>query len=159
VWKSILGDAVLVLLLGGIAVAVLWGTAGIPPSRWEPLGAASLPRALAWGLLILAGIVAAGVIAKAFLPGYSAAQAIDAPIPVHRYAATAAFLLVTVAAIWAMSVGWLGYRPAALGLIVVSVLVLSGFSQRVILPSLVLAAVLSFGVHFVLTTFLAIRLP
>jgi len=166
--STLAADLALIGLVAAVSALALHATAGMPPSRWEPIGPAWLPRALAAGLLILAALLAAGrgmgwILARrrarAKRPAAPAAPTTERVSHRRRPGRALALLAVIAAVVAAMNSGLAGYRPAAFLAVLAGCLVLAGGDRRVLLPASVLAAVLSFGVHAMLTRVLVTNLP
>ncbi|MDZ5699680.1 tripartite tricarboxylate transporter TctB family protein [Chelativorans sp. M5D2P16] len=56
--REMTADLVLAGLVAIVAVVLLYGAASLPPPRFDPLGSAALPRALAVLMLIFSAIIA-----------------------------------------------------------------------------------------------------
>lgn len=120
-------------LLFGLAVLVLaalvwWGTASLPPPRYEPLGSAALPR----GLAIVMAALALVVIARAVLrrPAVTERVAVaDAGFRRRPGRAAGAFALL-VAYVLVLDLGLAGFIPASCVAFILIGGVLIGFEWR-----------------------------
>lgn len=148
-----------------IAAIALWGVAGLPQPRWEPLGPASLPRAIAVSLIVLSAFAVvwsfirsrAGDAEKTKAEG-DITQPDQGGVQKQFVIQTIAFISICLLGVSAMSLGWLGYRPIAFAISIGGVFVLNGFRLPLLIPLLILALSMSFGVHFVMTQLLSVPL-
>jgi len=152
---SIWRDLALVMVLTVLSAVVFVATADLPVPRWEPIGPAALPRAIAVLLLLLSSLLLVrrllglgGAVAEREALGY-----------VPRYGRAAALVAVMAAGAAAMNLGWLSYRPMAFLAVVLGGLIVCGFDRRHLLSLALMGLVLALGIHFLLTSVLITRLP
>ncbi len=115
--------AVTVLALAGI---VWWGTASLPPPRYEPLGSAALPRALALAMALLGLVLLGRAWAGRRL---QAAPASDLGFRPRPWLA-AGVLAVLVLYVASMDLRLLGFVPASILALVLIGAMLTGFDRR-----------------------------
>ncbi|MEZ5864206.1 MAG: tripartite tricarboxylate transporter TctB family protein [Geminicoccaceae bacterium] len=115
--------AVTVLALAGI---VWWGTAALPPPRYEPLGSAALPRTLAVIMALLGIMLLGRVWAGGRRPAASAARPGFRPRPWLAVGV----LAVLVAYVALMDLRLLGFVPASILALVLLGAMLTGFDRR-----------------------------
>ncbi|MEM7695424.1 MAG: tripartite tricarboxylate transporter TctB family protein [Pseudomonadota bacterium] len=144
------------LAFAGIVIAaagVVWfGTADLPPPRYEPVGSAALPRGIATIMAILSVFVAVRAVrAKASGPG--ARQSLAGPV---RVLALAVLLVAFVAV---MDARLVGFRPAAAIFLVGTCLTLGGFSWRRLGAYTGFSLILAIGLHAIFTRLFYIDLP
>lgn len=145
------GDLVFALAVI-LAAAVVWfGTADLPPPRYEPVGSAALPRAIASLMSLLSIFVAV----RAVRAG-GQARGGEQTGGLLRIAALAGLLVIFVAVMDARIVG---FRPAAAAFLFVSCAILGGLSLSRLAGYTVFSAILSLGLHAVFTRLFYIDLP
>ncbi|MEZ5861575.1 MAG: tripartite tricarboxylate transporter TctB family protein [Geminicoccaceae bacterium] len=144
--------AVAVLALAGI---VWWGTASLPPPRYEPLGSAALPRTLAVVMALL-GLVLLG---RAWAGRRQAAPAAVGLGFRPRPWLAVGVLAVLVLYVAAMDLRLLGFVPASILALVLIGAMLTGFDRRR-LPWLAgFVVILVIGVQLLFTRVFYIDLP
>ncbi|GAB5375545.1 MAG: hypothetical protein AcusKO_20070 [Acuticoccus sp.] len=150
------GEWAFALLVVAAAGLVWFGTADLPPPRYEPVGSAALPRALAALMALLAIIVAvrARPVPRAVAAGPGTGEA--AWVGPLRVAALGALLVLFVALMEARIVG---FRPAAVVFLFIAAAVLGGIAPRRLAGYAVFAVVLSLGLHAIFTRLFYIDLP
>lgn len=155
-------DLCLAAFVCGVAGIALWGTAGLPQPRWEPLGPASLPRTIAYGLLALSVVlVIRSVIGRGSQREVDQLiEASDGPVPdgTAYVGRTIVFMSLCVLGVLGMSLGWSTYRPIAFIVAVAGSFILNGYKLPPIVPTLVLGLVMSVGVHSFMTQLLGVPL-
>ena len=136
-----------------LAAAVVWfGTADLPPPRYEPVGSAALPRAIA----ALMALLALPVAVRAVRGTAASKRSGEGPAGPVRVAALAALLVAFVAV---MDARILGFRPAAAVFLIGACVVLGGVSLRKLGAYAAFALILSVGLHAVFTRLFYIELP
>lgn len=147
--------ALAMLVFAGV---VWWGTADLPPPRYEPIGSAALPRALAAIMAVLSLIVLARALARQRAPGADRTAAVSAPFSPRPLLAIAAFL-VLVLYVLAMDQRFLGFIPASIIAFTIIGGLLAGFTVKR-LPWLVGFVVVMVGlIWLIFTRFFYIDLP
>lgn len=150
-------DIVLALLVVGFATAIYWQTLSLPPPRYEPLGPAALPQALAVMLVVFALIIMARGL-RGLRAG--AGRVPEEPAEFQPRAGRAAVAYgVTAAFVATMDLRVAGFVGASLVFVVVLVLVLSRPSWRELPWIMGFAIVLSLGSYLVFTQWFYIDLP
>lgn len=145
------GDLAFALVVVAAAALVWFGTADLPPPRYEPVGSAALPRAIA----AIMALLAVSVAVRAVRGGAEPARGSDLRGPL-RVAALAALLVAFVAVMDARIVG---FRPAAALFLIGTCCVLGGVSLRKLGAYSAFALILSLGLHAVFTRLFYIDLP
>lgn len=136
-----------------MAAALIWyGTADLPPPRYEPVGSAALPRAIASIMALLAILVAV----RAVRSGAPAPSSKHHTHDVLRATALAALLVALVAV---MDARLVGFRPAAAVFLFGACVLLGGLSARKLGGYIAFAVILSVGLHAVFTRLFYIDLP
>ncbi|MCQ0972091.1 tripartite tricarboxylate transporter TctB family protein [Paracoccus sp. TK19116] len=127
-----------------------------PATSWQPYGSAFYPRLL----LGVVGLLAVLLLIRSFLP--------SAPVQTAMIPALVAFVrtnprvpaLFLVFAAYVAMMPVTGYLLATMGFLILSFLLLSGFSsRRIALVSLILVIAVPLIVFFVFENILSIRLP
>lgn len=144
--------AVAVLALAGI---VWWGTSALPPPRYEPLGSAALPRALAV-IMALLGLVLLGRVWSA--GPRRAAPAVEPGFRPRPWLAIGV-LAVLVAYVVLMDLRLLGFVPASILALVLIGAMLTGFDRRRLPWLLGFVVLLVVAVQLVFTRVFYIDLP
>lgn len=139
-----------------VGVAVLLASLSLPPPRFDPLGSAFVPRAIAASVVVLALCVLAG----AFLRLRRAAPA-TAEAPIHRRRPDLALFTfgAAVAYVAALSSRLVDYGLATAIFILVVALSLTGLSRRAVVVAGLIALVLGFGGDALFTRVFYIDLP
>lgn len=153
--RQIAGDFALCAFVGLCAGILLYGSASLPAPRFEPLGSAALPRALAVILLVLSAIIAVRAVLR--LKGTAAAdeeptaESAKSGFAPHRAALLFAALVVYVAA---LDVFRVPFVPATTAMMTASGLILHRADWRTGLLFAALGLGLSLALSFVFTHFL-----
>ena len=152
------GEWAFALLVVAMAGLVWFGTADLPPPRYEPVGSAALPRALATLMALLAVILAvrARPAPRAVARGADTGTGEAAWAGPLRVAALGALLVLFVALMEARHVG---FRPAAVVFLFIAAAILGGIAPRRLAGYAVFAVVLSLGLHAIFTRLFYIDLP
>jgi len=145
------GDYAFAVLVIAFAGLVWFGTADLPPPRYEPVGSAALPRAIAALMAVLAIIVAVRARGRPGAAGEAASHA--GPL---RVAILAALL---VGFVMVMEARHVGFRPAATVFLFVAAATLGGLAPRRLAGYAVFALALSLTLHAVFTRLFYIDLP
>lgn len=144
--------AAFALLAAGL---LFYGSIGLPPPRFEPMGSAAVPRILA-GLIALFAIV---ILAKAWFggPEGDATPSVVAP-PLRSVGAFAAL----VGYVAALDVGQAPFVPTTIVFVVAMGLILAARSSRTLWRTVIgfalLGLVLALGIDAVFTRFLYVDL-
>ena len=138
------------LMLIVIAALALFGTIGIPPGRFEPMGSAPVPRITA-GLILVLSVV---VIVRAFVDLRPVQT-----LTVHRYLDAAVMILLTVAFVAAMHFRLATFAILTTLYLVATIGFLTRFNWRALPVIVVLALVVGFGCQYVFTRIFVIDLP
>lgn len=146
------GDYLFALVVIAAAGLVWFGTADLPPPRYEPVGSAALPRGIATIMALLAIVVAVRARGVAAPPS-EAGGGLAGPL---RVAALGTLMVVFVLVMEARHVG---FRPAAAVFLFLTAAVLGGIAPRRLAGYAVFAVVLSLGLHAVFTRLFYIDLP
>ncbi|MEO1102607.1 MAG: tripartite tricarboxylate transporter TctB family protein [Pseudomonadota bacterium] len=147
-----LGDLIFAAAMIAVAVVVWVGTADLPPPRYEPLGSAAIPRAVA---LLMAGLSLIIAVRAVFAPAPAAGEPAGGKA-VARVVALSAALLLYVALMDARVVG---FRAASIPFLTATGVILAGVSLRNLLFSAAFAVFLTLTVHTTFTRFFYIDLP
>jgi len=147
--------ALAMLVFAGI---VWWGTADLPPPRYEPIGSAALPRALALVMAVLSLVVLVRAYARQQARGESRPTAASAAFRPRPLLAIAVFV-VLVLYVLVMDQRLLGFIPASIIAFTVIGGLLAGFTVKR-LPWLTgFVVVLVTAIWLVFTRFFYIDLP
>ena len=151
-WKGSKAEWLFVLLVAILAGIAWFGTSGLPIPRWEPIGPAALPRALAVLLLcLLVGMVAEIMLKEAAPPKRDEYQT--------RPGYAAAVVMITIAGVALMASRVVGFRAAAFLIFAGCGLVLSGFSRSRRLSVLLTGIALALGLHALFVYVFVTNLP
>lgn len=138
------------------AAALVWiGTADLPPPRYEPIGSAALPRAIALIMALLALVVAT----KALRGGRGGRGTGAERAPATAIARAVVLAAVVFLFVAVMDARLVGFRPAAIVFLTATCVILGGFGWRRLAAFAVFSAVLTIGLHAVFTRFFYIDLP
>lgn len=145
-------DLAFALAVIATAGLVWFGTADLPPPRYEPIGSAALPRAIAALMALLAVLVAVRAVRTPAAPqgssvGWGATL---------RALLLAALLLAFVSV---MDARLVGFRPAAAAFLFCAGLTLGGIGVRRVAAFALFAVGLSLGIHALFTRLFYIDLP
>lgn len=150
-------DVVLALAVLAFAGTVWWGTADLPPPRYEPIGSAALPRALA-AIMAVLGLV---VLGRALRRPKQDAAPSDGAEPAFRPRPLLAIAVFAVLVLYVlvMDRGLLGFIPASIAAFLLIGGMLTGFAVRRLpwLTGFVIAIVVV--IDLVFTRFFYIDLP
>ncbi len=146
------GEYAFALLVIAAAGLVWFGTADLPPPRYEPVGSAALPRGIAALMALLAIIVAVRARSGPRLP-VEAGGSLAGPLRVALLGA------LMVAFVMVMEARHVGFRPAAMVFLFLTAVVLGGLAPRRMAGYAVFAVALSLGLHAVFTRLFYIDLP
>lgn len=156
--RAPLADICFALAMLAFAGVVWWGTADLPPPRYEPIGSAALPRALALIMALLSLIVLFRAFARQRAQGDDRTAAASAAFRPRPLLAIAVFG-VLVLYVLAMDQRLLGFIPASIIAFTVIGGLLTGFAPKR-LPWLLGFVVVMVGVIWlVFTRFFYIDLP
>lgn len=150
-WEFVTGVAAI-----AIAAAFLYNSRKLGPGIFEPIGPAPVPRAVAWAVIVMAGLMA--VRAGQRLRFDLAPPAPD-PGYVPRPWAAALVLAGVAAYVSAMGLGLLGYAPATIVFLALSIWFLADFRIRALPIAVVVAVTLGFGLRYLFTKVLVTDLP
>lgn len=145
------GDFVFAFLVIAAAALVWFGTADLPPPRYEPVGSAALPRGLAALMAVLALVVAVRATRERVAPAERGS--IAGPLRVIVLGA------LMIAFVWVMEARIVGFRPAAMVFLFAVAAALGGFGPRRLLGYAVFAVVLPLVLHAIFTHLFYIDLP
>lgn len=145
------GDYLFALVVVAFAGLVWFGTADLPPPRYEPIGSAALPRTLAALMALMAVVVA--VRARPVPAASGGAGDLAGAL---RVAALAGLLVVFVVLMEGRHVG---FRPAAAVFLFLAATLLGGVAPKRLAGYAVFAVVLSLGLHAIFTRLFYIDLP
>jgi putative tricarboxylic transport membrane protein len=142
--------------LVALAGLVMLGARDIPPPIYDPLGSAAMPVIVA-GLIAILAVVDAGQ--RILAARHARAEnAREEQLP-ERLRLAAAFSVLAVAYVAAMSTGMLGFEGATALFAVGSMLLLARFRRSAILPAIVIAAMIAFGGYWFFTQLFFVALP
>ena len=147
--------AVAMLAFAGI---VWWGTADLPPPRYEPIGSAALPRALALVMAVLSLIVLARAYARRRAMSTAAAKTAGSGFTPRPLLAIGVFV-VLVLYVLAMDQRLLGFIPASIITFTIIGGLLAGFSLKRLPWLLGFVVVMVGAIWLVFTQFFYIDLP
>jgi putative tricarboxylic transport membrane protein len=147
--------ALAMLVFAGI---VWWGTADLPPPRYEPIGSAALPRALAAVMAVLSLIVLARALARQQARGTDRTSMAGSALRPRPLLAIAVFA-VLVLYVLAMDQRLLGFIPASIIALTVIGGLLAGFSLKRLPWLLGFVVVMVMAIWLVFTRFFYIDLP
>jgi putative tricarboxylic transport membrane protein len=147
--------AVAMLVFAGI---VWWGTADLPPPRYEPIGSAALPRALALVMALLSLIVLARAYARQRARSGARTPTAGAGFTPRPLLAIGVFV-VLVLYVLAMDQRLLGFIPASIVAFTVIGGLLTGFSLKRLPWLLGFVVVMVMAIWLVFTRFFYIDLP
>lgn len=144
------------LLLIAIAAAFIREGWDLPPGYFEPVGAGPIPIGVAVAVIGFALIV----IGKAAwqLRTDTVPQEDPPPFELRRIDAAAVFAL-TMLYVAAMGMGWIGYAPATVIYLVVTIWLLAGWWPRVLPPAIIIGLVMGYGLQYLFTRVLVTDLP
>lgn len=147
------GDYAFALLVIAAAGLVWFGTADLPPPRYEPVGSAALPRGIAAVMALLAIVVAVRARGTAAPAPADSGPGLAGPL---RVLALGTLMVVFVLV---METRQVSFRPAAAVFLFLTAAVLGGLAPRRLAGYAAFAVVLSLGLHAVFTRLFYIDLP
>ena len=156
-------DIVFALVIILVSTVIYWQTLGLPPPRYEPLGSAAVPRALAIIMAVLALLVLIRALRSNMRSSNNPADTSSSAGHTATYIRRpwlAAFSFVLVCAyVAAMDQKLLGFIPATIGFLLLIGLLLNRGNWRQ-LPWLAgFACVLTLACHLIFTKVFYIDLP
>jgi len=150
-------DLALVLVIWAFSAAILWSAWHLPPPRYDPLGPARVPMAIAITLILIgAGILISNRLRRE--PAVPAPSDDTRAAPLQPRIAFAA-IAITVAYVGVMTLDILGFRAATLLFVIGLGGVLSRFARRSMIPIAILAIAISFGFSWLFAEVLFVDLP
>ncbi|MCP5152540.1 MAG: tripartite tricarboxylate transporter TctB family protein [Ectothiorhodospiraceae bacterium] len=155
-------DIVLSMVLIAVGLVVIYGTLDLPPGTFEPLGSATIPQAVACGMIGFAAWTIVHALAERRALARRQAGAgdeSDEPAARPRHDLALGLMALTVVYVLVMAMGWLRFSLATLAFLVISIGMLSGFERRVLPALAVLALGLAFGLEYLFTRVFVIDLP
>lgn len=150
-WEAGVGAAAI-----AIAAAFLHDGRTLPPGVFEPIGPGPVPRAVCLAIIALALAMMAPPLWH-LATGRTTAP--DAPPFVPRPAAAALVLAGTAVYVAAMGLGWIGFAPATIVFLTITIWFLAEFRPAVLPVAVGLAVVLGFGLRHLFTRVLVTDLP
>ncbi len=150
-------DVAFALVVIALALVVWWGTAGLPPPRWEPIGSAALPRGLALVMAVLAVPVLVGAVRR-WRKLEPSAPAESLAYRRHPTRAVAVFL-VLAAYVALLDLRLLGFALATIPAFLVVGAILTGFDRRQLPRIAVFVVALVLAVQWLFTRVFYVDLP
>jgi len=138
------------LLMIVISATALFGTMDIPPGKFEPLGSAPVPQAVA-GLII---ILALGLIVRACIDRRPLATA-----AADRYLDATAVVVLTLLFVAAMNYRLATFAVLTSVYLIVTVGFLTRFKRRSLPAVIAVALITGFGCQYVFTRIFVVDLP
>ncbi|MCB2191046.1 MAG: tripartite tricarboxylate transporter TctB family protein [Deltaproteobacteria bacterium] len=164
----LIADTVLacgLLLISGLAY---WGTLELPDPIFDPLGAAFVPKVLAYCLAFASVILLIktfyGAVKFSGAKQNQAAGTSEEAVsgqeqPRQRNWLAFASVLLTIAYIAVMYCQLCGYRTATIIFLIAFGTMLAGLKPKMIAINLVIALILGFGLYWIFTEVLVVNLP
>jgi hypothetical protein len=154
-------DILLAVLLIAVAGVFYWGTLGLKPGTYEPLGSASAPRAICAGLAILAGIILAGAIRRILSRKKEGSpEKVTEPLSYTRRPGLAiVFIAISIGYVGLMAFGLVGFAGATLIYLLLSGSALTRIDIKRIPTLIVIGVVLGFGCYYLFTQVFVVDLP
>ncbi len=158
--RAALGDLALCAAVAVGAATLLIGASTLPPPRFDPLGSAALPRALAVIMLVLGAWILGRALLRLLRPGVDPAPAPEAEAPAapaertHNPAKGLIVFAALVAYIAGLDMGRAPLIPATGIFLAVVGATISGPSLRSLLLYGLFGLALSAGLSWVMTNFL-----
>ncbi len=149
------GDTLLACGLLGFSGLVVREANRLPPPFFDPLGSAAAPRLVA-GLLSLLGLIL--VIRWIMTPLHTMPDPVDGSLRATPVSALA-IVVAPIVYLLLMQFELLGFAPASTLLIIALAAILGRARRPVMIVSVPLAVVASFGLNALLTRFFFIDLP
>ena len=150
-------DVAFAVVVIGLAGVIWWGTAGLPPPRWEPIGSAALPR----GLALVMGVLAVPILVGAVRRWRNLEPSAPTEPPAYRRhpARAVAVFAVLVAYVALLDLRTLGFAYATIPAFVLVGAILTGFDRRQ-LPRIALFVVaLVLAIQWLFTRVFYVDLP
>ncbi|MEM7565985.1 MAG: tripartite tricarboxylate transporter TctB family protein [Pseudomonadota bacterium] len=145
-------DTALAAFALAVAALLAFGSIGLPPPRFEPMGSAAMPRILA-GLIALFAVL---ILAKAWF-GAAPSERSEAPVAAPPIRSVGAFAAL-VAYVAALDFGQAPFVPTTVLFVITMGLVLAARSWRTVLGFALLGLVLAVGIDAIFTRFLYVDL-
>lgn len=139
-----------------IAAAFLNDGRKLPPGVFEPIGPGPVPRAVCLAIVALALAMLASPVWH-LATGRTAVP--EAPPYVPRPAAAGLVLAGTALYVAAMGLGWIGFAPATILFLTLTIWFLAEFRLTSLPIALALGVVLGFGLRYLFTRVLVTDLP
>lgn len=161
-------DTILACVLLMISGLAYWGTLDLPDPIFDPLGAAFVPKVLAYCLAFASGILLIKTIhgavklsgAKPSQEAKTSEKAVSGQEqPRKRNWLAFASVLLTIAYIAVMYCELCGYRTATIIFLIVFGTMLAGLKPKMIAINLVIALILGLGIYWIFTEVLVVNLP
>lgn len=149
-------DIGVALFLIVVSAAVLREAAGLPPGHFEPLGAAPIPRALAWCVIVLSGLVMVQAVLR-MRRGDTGTPQEDAYVP--RPLDAVAVLALTIGYVIVLSNALVNFAIATILFLVIAIPLLYRFRWIAFPLSLGIGVVMGFGLQYLFTRVFVVDLP
>jgi hypothetical protein len=156
--KIFLARAVAALLFLAGSVLIYGLSLSLPAASFEPIGPATFPRAIS----VIMGLLSLGTLYLSFEKPSDAAPPVGAEPGTGRddkVGLTLASLALLIAYVGVMDWGLIGYRIATIAFLFGLGVLLLGLRPLRVAIAAVIALAISFGTHFVFTSFMYIDLP
>lgn len=157
--RAPLVDICFALAMLAFAGIVWWGTADLPPPRYEPIGSAALPRVLAVVMAVLSLIVLVRAHARQQAQGQDRTTTVASAAFRPRPLLAIAVFGVLVLYVLAMDQRLLGFIPASIIAFTVIGGLLTGFTPKRLSWLLGFVVVMVVAIWLVFTRFFYIDLP
>jgi putative tricarboxylic transport membrane protein len=152
--RAALGDLALCAAVAVGAATLLIGASTLPPPRFDPLGSAALPRALAVIMLALGGWIAVRAVLRLLRPGADPVAAPPTAERTHNPLKGVIVFAALVAYIAALDMGRAPLVPATGVFVAVVGAAISGPSLRALLVYGLFGLALAAGLSWVMSNFL-----
>lgn len=142
----------IVIAIGASFMALRAGS--VPASRWEPMSAGTFPQITFWAVVVLCGIAAASDLAKNGLPVTSLQTAWR-----HLVKLKSVMLNMILFCLYLFSMGWAGFIVSTFTYLLVAQWYLAPKRPWVLLTTVAVAALFSFGPYYLFSEIFSIYLP
>ncbi|UKV14354.1 tripartite tricarboxylate transporter TctB family protein [Thalassospiraceae bacterium SW-3-3] len=145
------------IVFGGVSVVLSSMAAGLPTSRWEPLGAGTFPKLVFALLAVLCLIAAVRSIIEIVRAGGLAG--VGAAFTQWLYVRRVAIGLFVLFAVYLGVMPWTGFSLASFVFLLIAQLMIAGVSRRTVMQSIIAALIFSVGLNLLFAEVFNVFLP
>lgn len=145
------------IVFGGVSVVLSSMAAGLPTSRWEPLGAGTFPKLVFALLAVLCLIAAVRSIIEIVRAGGLAG--VGAAFTQWLYVRRVAIGLFVLFAVYLGVMPLTGFSLASFVFLLIAQLMIAGVSRRTVIQSIIAALIFSVGLNLLFAEVFNVFLP